>query len=118
MLQQMTIGKRLFAAFTLVLLFLIAIAVVGQWGLSLSAATAEHALTVEFPINSAVNDAHIAVLDLRRYEKDYFINLGDRVKEADYMGKWSDARKAFEEELTAIERLPISPEVRGQVREI
>ena len=117
-LQQMSIGKRLFAAFTLVLLFLIAVAVVGQWGLSKSASTGAHVLEVEFPINSAANDAHIAVLELRRYEKDYFINLGDRVKEADYMAKWADSHKNFEEQLTAIERLPISQEVRSQVREM
>jgi methyl-accepting chemotaxis protein len=117
-LQQMSIGKRLFAAFTLVLLFLLVVAAVGQWGLSKSASTAAHVLEVEFPINSAANDAHIAVLDLRRFEKDYFINLGDSVKEAEYMGKWSDSRKTFDEQITAIERLPISPEIRAEVRDM
>jgi methyl-accepting chemotaxis protein len=118
MLQQMTIGKRLFAAFTLVLVFLIAVAVVGQWGLATSAQTAARVLDVDFPINASANDAHIAVLDLRRFEKDYFLNAGDKVKQSEYLGKWNDARSHFETELTAIEHLPITPEVRLQVRDM
>jgi methyl-accepting chemotaxis protein len=118
MLQQMTIGKRLFAAFTLVLIFLIAVAVAGQWGLATSAQTAARVLEVDFPINTAANDAHIAVLDLRRFEKDYFINAGNKAKESEYLGKWNDTRSHFESQLTAIEHLPITPEVRVQVRDM
>ncbi len=115
MLQQLTIGKRLFAAFTLVLLFLVAVAVAGQWGLATSAQTAARVLEVDFPINAAANDAHIAVLDLRRFEKDYFINIGNHDKESEYFGKWTDSEKKFEEQIAAIEHLPITPEMRTQV---
>jgi methyl-accepting chemotaxis protein len=118
MLQQMSIGKRLFAAFTIVLAFLLVVAGVGQWGLAKSATTAERVLDVEFPINAAANDGHIAVLELRRFEKDYFINIGDATKQAEYLGKWTDSRKAFEDQLTAIEKLPITPQIREEVRDM
>ncbi|MCU1349649.1 MAG: hypothetical protein JWO56_2679 [Acidobacteria bacterium] len=118
MLQQMTIGRRLFAAFTVVLIFLIAVAAVGQWGLATSARTASRVFDVDFPINSAANDAHIAVLDLRRFEKDYFISIGNPARESESLAKWRDARAAFDGQLNAIEKLPISPAIRSSVRDM
>ncbi len=116
MLQQMTIGKRLFAAFSIALGFVIVVAATGQWALTTSSDTAAHVLDVDFAINSAANDAHIATLDLRRFEKDFFINIGDRAKEADYLAKWTTARQTFEDKLASIERHPITPEMHDSVR--
>jgi methyl-accepting chemotaxis protein len=116
MLQQMTIGKRLFAAFTIALGFVIVVAATGQWGLKTSADTAARVLDVDFAINSDANDAHIATLDLRRFEKDFFINIGDKAKEADYLAKWTTAHQTFEDKLAGIERQPITPEMHESIR--
>jgi len=105
MLQQISISKRLFASFGLVLAFVLVVAAAGQWALTTSSDTAVHVLTVDFAINSAANDAHIAALDLRRFEKDYFINIGDKDKEAEYLAKWSDARQKIEQHLQKIDKL-------------
>ena len=68
MLQQISIGKRLFLGFGILLGFVAAVTLAGQWALSQSVQTATHIVTVDFGINSASNDAHVAALDLRRFE--------------------------------------------------
>ena len=105
MLQQISISKRLFAGFGLVLAFVLIVAGAGQWALTTSVDTAVQVLTVDFGVNSAANDAHIAALDLRRFEKDYFINIGNKDKETEYLAKWSDSRQKLEQHLAKIEKL-------------
>jgi methyl-accepting chemotaxis protein len=105
MLQQISIGKRLFAAFGIALTFVLVVAAAGQWALTTSVDTAVQVLTVDFGVNSAANDAQIAALDLRRFEKDYFINIGDKEKETEYLAKWNDTRQKLEQHLQKIEKL-------------
>ena len=116
MLQQMNIGKRLFASFGLILAFVLVVAAAGQWALTTSVDTADHVLTVDYGINAASNDAHVASLDLRRFEKDFFINAGDKAKETEYLGKWNDARQKLDEQLTKIEKLDANDEARETLR--
>ena len=116
MLQQISIGKRLFASFAIVLLFVIIVAGAGQWALTTSVDAAVQVLTVDFGVNAASNDAHIATLDLRRFEKDFFINIGDKEKEAEYLGKWNDSRQKLEDELAQIEKLGVDDESRDAIR--
>ncbi|PYQ31146.1 MAG: hypothetical protein DMF56_04390 [Acidobacteria bacterium] len=116
MLQQMNIGKRLFASFALILAFVLIVAGAGQWAMTTSVDTAEHVLTVDYGINSASNDAHVATLDLRRFEKDYFINTGDKAKEAEYLAKWNDSRQKLDTQLTQIEKLGADDESHELVR--
>ncbi len=118
MLQQISIGKRLFLGFGILLGFVAAVAAAGQWALTTSADTATRVLTIDFGINSAANDAHIAALDLRRFEKDCFLNIGDNDKVTEYLGKWNAAREQLEAHLVAIERLGIDEQSRDLVRSI
>ncbi len=105
MLQQITIGKRLFAGFGILLAFVIVVAGAGQWGLTTSVDTATRVMNIDVEISAKANDAEIATLDMRRYEKDLFLNIGDATKEADYLGKWEKARRATDDNLAALEKL-------------
>ncbi|HWW60049.1 MAG TPA: MCP four helix bundle domain-containing protein, partial [Thermoanaerobaculia bacterium] len=116
MLQQISIGQRLFASFAIVLLFVILVAGAGQWALTTSVDAAVQVLTIDFGVNAASNDAHIATLDLRRFEKDFFINIGDKEKEAEYLAKWNDARQKLDDQLGRIEKLGVDDESRDAIR--
>jgi methyl-accepting chemotaxis protein len=105
MLQQITIGKRLFAGFGVLLAFVLIVAGAGQWGLTTSVDTATHVMNVDVEMSAKANDALIATIDMRRYEKDYFLNIGDSAKETDYLAKWEKARRQNDENLTALEKL-------------
>ncbi|HEX7191699.1 MAG TPA: HAMP domain-containing protein, partial [Thermoanaerobaculia bacterium] len=105
MLQQITIGKRLFAGFGILLAFVAIVAFTGQWGLGTSVDAAMKAMNVDVAISAFANDVNISVLDMRRFEKDYFLNIGDRDKETEYLGKWEKARRGTEDNLSGLERL-------------
>jgi methyl-accepting chemotaxis protein len=107
MFQSMSIGKRLSASFVLVLAFVMVVAAAGQWALSTSTETALQVLNVDFAINSASNDAQTDALNLRRFEKDLFLNCADNEKRTEYFGKWNDARRDLDQHLTAIEKLGV-----------
>jgi len=118
MLQQITIGKRLFAGFGLALAFVLVVAGAGQWALTTSVDTAVQVLTVDFGVNSAANDAQISALDLRRFEKDYFINIGNKEKEAEYLAKWGDARQKLDQSLQKIEKLGTDDRTRESIQQV
>ena len=105
MLQHITIGKRLFAGFGVLLAFVIVVAATGQWGLATSVDTATNVMDVDVAISARANDADIATLDMRRFEKDYFLNIGAPDKEADYLAKWEKAHRDVEDNLSALEHL-------------
>ena len=118
MLQQITIGKRLFAAFGIALAFVLVVAAAGQWALTTSVDTAVQVLTVDFGVNSAANDVHIAALDLRRFEKDYFINIGNKDKETEYLAKWNDARQKLDQHLQKIEKLGTDDRTHDSIQQV
>jgi methyl-accepting chemotaxis protein len=104
MLQQITIGKRLFAGFGIVLAFVILVAIAGQWALTMNVATAAHVVNVDAASNRAANDLHIALINMRRYEKDVFINFGDRTKQNEYVQKWDAELHEAEVQLAGLEK--------------
>jgi len=118
MLQQISIGKRLFLGFAILLGFLVVVTTAGQWALSTSADTISRVLNVDFGINSAANDIHIATLNVRRYEKDTFLNIGDKEIVGQYIAKWNTARQQVEEQLSTIEKIGADDTQRETIRQI
>jgi methyl-accepting chemotaxis protein len=118
MLQQISIGKRLFLGFGLLIVFIIVVAGAGQWALATSADTVTQVLQTDFGINSAANDAHIAALDLRRFEKDCFLNAGDSAKVTDYLSKWNASREKLDGFLATIDRLGGEGQQRESIRRV
>jgi methyl-accepting chemotaxis protein len=105
MLQQISIGKRLFAGFGVLLLFVLLVATAGQWALNRSVDTAMQVFNVDVAVSSSANDANIATLDLRRFEKDIFLNIGNAEKQTEYLGKWNEAKRRLDESFAAILRV-------------
>ena len=118
MLQKLSIGTRLFTAFAIALAFVAIVAAAGQWALSTSTDTASHILNVDYAINSAANDAHIAGLDLRRFEKDVFLNMGEGRKQADYLAKFGGKLVTLEQFLQQMEKAGIDAKGRETIAEV
>jgi len=78
MLKDMKIGKRLALAFGLVLALMGTVSAAGYWGLETVAGLAREILKVSSPLVEHSQRARANTLGLRRYEKDYFLNIGRR----------------------------------------
>jgi methyl-accepting chemotaxis protein len=106
----MAIGKRLSLAFGLVLAFMMAVAAVGYWGLSVTADLARHLIAVDSALVERSQRALTSTLGMRRFEKDLYLNIGDLAKVTDYASKWSTEHDQLVDELKALDRLATSEE--------
>jgi len=49
--------------------------------------------------------ARANIVGLRRFEKDYFLNIGVKAKEADYLNEWNREREHLIERLADLESI-------------
>ena len=110
MLKNTSIGKRLAIGFGLIVLFLITMALTGYWGLQ--------AITHE-TLNVLGGDAKVVVLaarvkattlELRRFEKDTFLNIENTQLDHDYIAKWRDQQQKLHSTLGELGKFQLSPE--------
>ena len=90
MLSQFKIGARLGGAFAIILLLLLAASGTGLFSVTRIADTTREALETDGALASNAGVVRRLALELRRYEKDVFINLADFQALNGYFGKWSD----------------------------
>ena len=104
-MKNLRIGLKLGLAFTLMLVITGAVALSGYWG---------RTRMVDVTLNMLAGDAEMArladdmlgtALQLRRYEKDVFLNIGRAEKEADYERDWKREHEALKGHLRDFSRL-------------
>jgi len=90
MFKNMKIGMRLAAGFGFVLVMLLGIGLSGYWGVSSISNLTVTMLQGDATVAQHSSRARANVLGLRRFEKDYFINIGAKDKEEEYIKKWQE----------------------------
>jgi methyl-accepting chemotaxis protein len=88
MFSRLMLRTRITLGFVAVLALLLFVAAAGLWG---NTRITESALRNASAADDAAT-AQAASLNLRRFEKDYFLNMGDAAKEVEYAGKWTAKR--------------------------
>jgi methyl-accepting chemotaxis protein len=88
MLSRMNIGTRMGVAFATLVCLALALAASGYWGLATVTQSADHILSVDVVAADTSGQVQAATLDLRRFEKDYFLNIADVAKRNEYLNKW------------------------------
>src|ERR1700752_4045501 len=88
MLKKSSIAKRLALGFGIVLFLLIVVAVAGYWGMESVTRQTVSMLRGDSKISQLADEAKIATLELRRYEKDTLLNLDNKAVMQGYQEKW------------------------------
>ncbi|MBI5076609.1 MAG: methyl-accepting chemotaxis protein, partial [Nitrospirae bacterium] len=91
MFKDMKIGSKLFMGFGIVVFVMIAIGGAGYWGASSITGETVKLLHTDVALSETAMEVTIGILNMRRFEKDLFLNIGNREKEADYTKKWNAA---------------------------
>jgi methyl-accepting chemotaxis protein len=78
MFKNMKIGMRLALGFGFVLVMLIGIGISGYWGVSSVSNLTITMLQGDSTVAEHSSRARANILGLRRFEKDYFINIGSK----------------------------------------
>jgi methyl-accepting chemotaxis protein len=116
MLKDMKIGRRLGLGFGAVLALLVMVAGVGYFNLLSTAGIATRILEVDSPLVELAYRVRADTLEMRRYEKDMFLNMGNADKEADYAVKWNDWHHRLADRLSEVDRLATLEADRETVR--
>ena len=115
MLSRMNIGTRMGLAFATLVCLALALAASGYWGLATVTASADHILTYDVVAADTSGQVQATTLELRRFEKDYFLNIDDVPKRNDYLGKWKASYQALLPMLDKLSRLVDKDDERGKI---
>lgn len=104
MLKNMSIARRLAFGFGLVLVFMLLVAGVGYWGTE--SVSSETASMINGPAKMVehAERARANIVGLRRFEKDYFLNIGNKEEEQGYQAKWAEQREHLLARLADLEK--------------
>ena len=105
MLNNMKIGNKLMVGFGLVLLLLLVVGGTGYWGIKSSTDTGLEAIQTDAQIAENGSLIWVHTLGMRRFEKDLFLNIGNKEKEADYLKKWKEQRDHYYEHMAELEKV-------------
>jgi methyl-accepting chemotaxis protein len=115
MLSSMSLGKRMGIAFGTLVTLVVATAGVGYWGMQSVASIAEHVISIDIAGEQESTLVEVGTLNLRRFEKDYFLNIGNAAEEEQYLAKWKGAHADVEKHLTVLGNMPLSTEAKAKV---
>jgi methyl-accepting chemotaxis protein len=92
MLRNIRIGPRLTAGFAMMMTLVLAVALTSHFGLNQVEALARRLVSEDGRMAEQSAQARALSLHLRRYEKDYFLNVGDAARQRDYLDQWKQTQ--------------------------
>ena len=99
--MKVTITKKLLAAKFVTLLFMLVVAGVGYWCIEHCAVDVARILK-ETKVSGHSYGINSESLELRRFEKDMFLNCQDKAKREEYEVKWRGQLERIDKEMTAL----------------
>src|SRR5947207_1013860 len=115
MFRNLKIGKRLGLAFGLLLLLMAGAAGAAYFGMSSIGAETLDMLRTDARLERASNRTQVNTLEMRRFEKDTFLNMADSQKMDDYFKKWNEQREQLNLHLEEIEKYSVRKEDQDHV---
>ncbi|POZ63976.1 methyl-accepting chemotaxis protein [Chromobacterium alticapitis] len=117
-MRNLSIAARITLGFALLLAALILTGLLAQLGLGKISARAEEVTSHELAFYTDIVRLQRDMGNLRRFEKDYFINLADDGKRAGYMGKWKDALADAKQAISQAGTHPLNDDAAQQLSKL
>lgn len=108
--MKLTLGKKIGAGFGSVLLLMIAVAEAGYWGTHKISSAMISMLQTDAELEEQFAGARINALDMRRYEKDVVLNIGNQSDQDDALDKWKSTDDRFRERIAALDKIAVDSE--------
>jgi methyl-accepting chemotaxis protein len=104
-MNDLSIGTRLSIAFAAMLLITLGVAFSGYRGMDRIATVTQEMLAGDAEAARLADDARAASLELRRFEKDFLLNIGNSEKQGQYGREWNKAAQDFKRDLEILAKL-------------
>ena len=115
-LKNMSIGKRLAIGFGLIVLLLISMGLSGYWGLEAITRETLKVLNGDAKLVTLAARVKATTLELRRFEKDTFLNVEEAPVRTQYVAKWDAQRQKLREVLSDLDKFSLSADDRASLR--
>lgn len=115
MLQNMKVGARIGLGFGLLIVFLVVVWGAGRWGMGEARARIHTTLQGPVKMMEHAGRARANALDLRRDEKDIFLNVGSPQAVEKYYAKWKESREKIAARLDDLDSTAASTEDKNVV---
>jgi len=116
MLKNMSIGKRLAIGFGLIVVLLISMGLSGYWGVEAITRETLKVLEGDAKVVTLAARAKATTLELRRFEKDTFLNIEEVQVRGAYAAKWDAQRQKLRDTLTELDRFQLSSDDKTALR--
>jgi methyl-accepting chemotaxis protein len=103
--ENLKISRRLALSLSALLLLTLAVTAAGYWGIWRLEGGMENIVGRDFRITVGFLRVQGLTIDLRRFEKDVFLNIDSPDKVAQYQEKWQETQGKLDEELAALDAL-------------
>jgi len=117
-MRNFGIGKKIAFGLSLVVMLMVIVAGSGYWAVTVTNKTIQTILGRDsnLAINSLI--ARVRILDLRRFEKDYELNIGDKKAQEGYFTKWSDSLDDLQGRLTDLDKFSTTAQDKAVIQEM
>jgi methyl-accepting chemotaxis protein len=94
-MTEISVKTKLWGLIAIMLLLIITLGAVGFVTLDRGAATLKEFLDQDEALQNLTGQVHLNIIQLRRFEKDYFLNIGNREKQQEYLKKYQEIDAAL-----------------------
>jgi len=101
----MTITKKLLGLSAISAVLTLGVGFMGYWGINSTSKGTQEVLGHEAQINEHSSGTLIGMLQLRRFEKDLFLNIGDKKKEEEYEKKFQGHKEETLKNIDMLKKL-------------
>lgn len=105
MLKNLRVGTRLLLMNFVAIVLMLTMCGTGYWGLVRMKNLSETIVKYYAAMVEHSESVRAQTLELRRFEKDIFLNIDSSAKVAEYTGKWREALAAIREPIAALEKI-------------
>lgn len=87
-MTEISVKTKLWSLIVIMLLFIVGVGAVGYVTLNRGENTLKNLVNQDEAFLNLTDQLHLKIIQLRRFEKDYFLNIGDAAKQQAYLKKY------------------------------
>jgi methyl-accepting chemotaxis protein len=117
-MKNVGIGKKIALGLSLVGILMVAVAGSGYWGLNFTERTIQGILAKDYKLTVTSLRVRNRILDLRGFEKDYELNMGDKKAQEECSAKWSESLDDVQARIQELDKLATSDQDKAIIQEM
>ena len=108
--MKFTLGQKIAGSFSLLFLPMLVVAAAGYWGTHKLSGAMIDMLQTDAELQQLFSAARINALDMRRYEKDFVLDMGNQSDQDDALDKWKSTDDRYHEHIASLTKVAVDSE--------